>query len=196
MSLQYDRKGRVTVIETLLRYVPGALFTIRNLLGIDPDGEGVPDATTTVKGKDRLATVPEAVAGVNTTTIVTPAGLAAALAAFSPPLAATTRLRIQFAPNGAGATLSVLLNETAVDDGDFVAGYTSTGIYTITAASPIFDGQAMVWGGGVVYGGSDYGFEVWKHSTTVIRVYVFNQTTAALTDVAGFTIPVLADIYA
>ncbi len=41
----------------------------------------VPDASETVKGKAELATVAEAVAGVDTTRIVTPAGLAAAITA-------------------------------------------------------------------------------------------------------------------
>lgn len=192
-ALDYERRGRVTLIEQLLRHVDGALFTVRNMLGIDPDGGGVPDATETVKGKDRLATVAEAVAGILPTTIVTPAGLAAALAATPP--AATTRLRIQFAPNGAVASLTVPLNETAILSGNFVAGHAAAGIYTITASSPIFDDQAMVWGGGVIQSGSDYGFGVWKHSTTVIRVYTFHQATGNFTDVTNLIIPVFVDIY-
>lgn len=192
-AITYDRAGRVTEVEQELKYVPGALYTVRNMLGLDPDGGGVPDATETVKGKAELATVAEAVAGVDTTRIVTPAGLAAALAATPP--AATTRLRIQFAPNGAVASLTVPLNETAVLSGNFVAGHAAAGIYTITASSPIFDDQAMVWGGGVIQSGSDYGFGVWKHSTTVIRVYAFHQATGDFTDVTNLIIPVFVDIY-
>lgn len=88
-NLSYERSGRVTLIENILRHVPGALFTIRNMLGIDPSGGGVPDATETVKGKAELATVDEAIDGVDTTRIVTPAGLAAALAANVPTVGPT-----------------------------------------------------------------------------------------------------------
>ena len=80
-AITYDRAGRVTEVEQELKYVPGALYTVRNMLGVDPDGGGVPDATEIVKGKAELATVAEAVAGVDHARIVTPAGLAAALAA-------------------------------------------------------------------------------------------------------------------
>lgn len=193
-ALDYERRGRVTLIEQLLRHVDGALFTVRNMLGIDPDGGGVPDATETVKGKAELATVAEAVTGTDTTRIVTPAGLAAAIAA-SPP-AATTRLRIQFTPHATTPTLAVLLNETALADNQFVAARASGGIYTITAASPIFDGQAMAWGGWVLQSGSDYGANVHKHSTTVVRVYTFNQGDGSFTDVTGVPVPVFVDIYA
>ena len=79
-AITYDRAGRVTEIEQELKQVPGALFTVRNMLGVDPDGGGVPDATETVKGKAELATVAEAIEGTDTTRIVTPEGLAAAIA--------------------------------------------------------------------------------------------------------------------
>ena len=186
-ALDYERRGRVTIIEQLLRHVDGALFTVRNMLGIDPDGEGVPDATETVKGKAELATVAEATAGVDTTRIVTPAGLAAAIAAAVPSygqdeiraIVDTNAPSIVVHRNTTAATLSV--------------SSPGAGQVNITADQPIFTDKTYAYGGVATYGGSDFHAEVHKVSTTVVRVYIFNPHDGNLS-AASISVPVLIDI--
>lgn len=190
-----SRQGKVEAYEYVadadlaanggLQEGPKTKINIENLVA-----GAVLDASTTVKGKVELATVAEAEAGTDTTRAVTPEGLAAAIAAGNQP----TRLRIQFTTHPSTPTLSVILNETALDDNQFVASRTGDGVYSITAASPIFDDRAMAWGGWVRQSGSDYGSNVRKHSTTVIRVYTYNQNTGSFTD-DNSVVPVFVDIY-
>lgn len=185
---------RQTPVEWFLLEVRGAKERVQEILGLTPgEGTPVPDASTTVKGIVELATVAEAEAGTDTARAVTPEGVAAAIAA-SPLGTQPARLRIQFSPHASTPTLSVILNETGLADNQFVASRTGAGVYNITAASPIFDARAMAWGGWVRQSGSDFGANVHKHSTTVIRVYVFNQNTGNFTDDVS-VVPVFVDIY-
>ncbi|MEI2773360.1 MAG: hypothetical protein V9G98_22405 [Candidatus Competibacter sp.] len=79
------RQGKVEAFE----YIADAALAANGGLAQGPKTKinienlataAVPDATETVKGKAELATVIEAVAGADATRIVTPAGLAAAIA--------------------------------------------------------------------------------------------------------------------
>ncbi len=182
-----------TIIEWFLIEVEGCKERVLEILGLTPGpGTPVPDASEIVKGIAEIATEAETLTGTDDARIVTPLKLAAALTNID---FGVERLRIQFSPNGADATLAVMYNETQVPNVNFVAGHAATGIYTVTSPDSIFTDSAFAWGAMVAYGGSDYGFQVVKHSTTVIRIYTFNQSTGALVDVTGFVIPVLVDIY-
>lgn len=148
-AITYDRAGRVTEIEQELKQVPGALFTVRNMLGVDPDGGGVPDATETVKGKAELATVAEAVAGVDTTRIVTPAGLAAAIVAGGATPLAPKMFFGAFATGAGALTASNILANTFGEVP--VITKASAGKYDITFSGPVLEANRTF-----VFGGSHY----------------------------------------
>ena len=184
-AITYDRAGRVTEIEQELKQVPGALFTVRNMLGVDPDGGGVPDATEIVKGKAELATVAEAVAGTDTTRIVTPAGLAAAL------VAAIGQDEIRAVVSTGAPSMVVHRNTTAAA---LVASFPGGGeIVYITADQPIFTDKTYAYGGVTVYSGSNRRADVRKISTTVIAIHITDPADATPAT-AGIEVPVLIDI--
>ena len=185
--ITYDRAGRVTEVEQELKYVPGALYTVRNMLGVDPDGGGVPDATEIVKGKAELATVAEAVAGVDTTRIVTPAGLAAAIVAAIPSYGQD---EIRAIVSTGAPSIVVHRNTTAAT---LAVSSPGVGQVNITADLEIFTAKTFAYGGVAVYGGSDFHAEVRKISTTVVRVYIFNPHDGNLS-AAAIDVPVLIDI--
>lgn len=187
-ALDYERRGRVTLIEQLLRHVDGALFTVRNMLGIDPDGEGVPDATETVKGKDRLATVAEAVAGILPTTIVTPAGLAAAIAAGAGPLAPKMFFGV-FATDGGALTASNILVNTFGEVP--VITKNTNGKYDITFSGPVLEANRTFVMGESYY---DNGAGQWAShaiilSTSVVR-FITAGSIGSIGDVTLSNIPV------
>lgn len=185
--ITYLRRGRITRMEEWLRYVPGALYTIRNMLGVDPSGGGVPDATETVKGKAELATVAEAVAGVDTTRIVTPAGLAAAILDAVPSYGQD---EIRAIVTTGAPSIVVHRNTTAAT---LLVSSPGQGQVDITADQPIFTDKTFAYGGIAVYSGSDFHAEVRKVSTTIVRVYTFNPHDGNLAG-TNIEVPVLIDI--
>jgi len=187
-AITYDRAGRVTEIEQELKQVPGALFTVRNMLGVDPDGGGVPDATEIVKGKAELATVAEAVAGTDTTRIVTPAGLAAAIVAAIPSYGQD---EIRAIVTTGAPSMVVHRNTTGAA---LVASFPGAGeIVYITADQPIFTDKAYVYGGVTVFSGSNRRADVRKISTTIVAIYITDPADATPA-VANIQVPVLIDI--
>lgn len=64
----------------------------------------VPDATETVKGKVELATTAEATTGTDTTRVVTPAGLAAAVGSLVPAASTTVAGKVELATDAETAT--------------------------------------------------------------------------------------------
>lgn len=185
--ITYLRRGRITRMEEWLRYVPGALYTIRNMLGVDPSGGGVPDATETVKGKAELATVAEAVAGVDTTRIVTPAGLAAAILDAVPSYGQD---EIRAIVTTGAPSIAVHRNTTAAT---LSVSSPGQGQIDITADQAIFTDKTFAYGGIAVYSGSDFHAEVRKVSTTVVRVYTFDPHDGNLAG-TNIEVPVLIDI--
>lgn len=188
-ALDYERRGRVTIIEQLLRHVDGALFTVRNMLGIDPDGEGVPDATETVKGKAELATVAEATAGVDTTRIVTPAGLAAALLAGGGVPIASKMFFGVFATDGGALTASNILVNTFGEVP--VITKNTNGKYDITFSGPVLEENRTFVMGESYY---DNGAGQWAShaiilSTSVVR-FITAGSIGSIGDVTLSNIPV------
>lgn len=179
-AITYDRAGRVTEIEQELKQVPGALFTVRNMLGVDPDGGGVPDATETVKGKAELATVAEAVAGVDTTRIVTPAGLAAALlAGGATPLAPKIFFGV-FATEAAALTASNILVNTF---GEIpVITRNTNGKYDITFSGPVLETNRTFVMGESYY---DTASGQWSSHARILSTSVVRFITAALAGSIG-----------
>lgn len=146
----------------------------------------VPDASETVKGKAELATLAEAIAGADTSRIVTPAGLAAAIAA------ATLAPKILFGVFATGGGALTAQNILVNTFGEVpVITKAASGKYDITFSGPVLEDNRVFVFGGSYYdsAGGQWSSHAVLLSTSVVR-FITAAIAGSIGDITLTNIPV------